>query len=151
MPKGGYRKGAGRPKGSKTKLTSEIALKAAGEGITPLEVMLRTMRHLWAEAHAVDAQGKPGFDEPKALEACEIAKAAAQYVHPKLNSIEANPENPLKLGLDINSEDIMIEAARRMAFMVMRGAIAAAKRTSPGRKPVTVNQVQDKRKAKSTG
>ena len=42
--KGGKREGAGRKPGSKTKKTAEIALKAAEEGITPLEYMLNVMR-----------------------------------------------------------------------------------------------------------
>jgi hypothetical protein len=37
MPKGGARKGAGRPKGGKTKRTREIAQKLALTGLTPLE------------------------------------------------------------------------------------------------------------------
>ena len=152
--KPGERRG-GRQKGSKNRSTLEHiarANEAAKEGITPLELMLNNMRRLDAEAYAVDEKtGLTMVNEEKAMQSVEIAKAAAQYVHPKLNSIEANPENPLKLGLDINSEDVMIEAARRMAFMVMRGAIAEAKRTSSGRKLVTVNQVQDQKKTRSIG
>jgi hypothetical protein len=47
MPKGGARKGAGRPKGGKTKRTREIAQKLALTGLTPLEVMLKAMRLYW--------------------------------------------------------------------------------------------------------
>jgi len=75
--RGGRRRGAGRPLGSKNKRTAEIARAAAESGITPIEVMLGTMRELWA-------QGTP---EAK-REAAEIAKDAAPYIHPRLASID---------------------------------------------------------------
>jgi hypothetical protein len=75
--RGGKRRGAGRPLGSKNQRSAEIARAAAEEGITPIEVMLGTMRELWA-------QGTP---EAK-REAAEIAKDAAPYIHPRLASID---------------------------------------------------------------
>src|SRR5215510_3032077 len=75
--RGGRRPGAGRPVGSKNQRTAEIARAAAESGITPIEVMLGTMRELWA-------QGTP---EAK-REAAEIAKDAAPYIHPRLASID---------------------------------------------------------------
>jgi hypothetical protein len=75
--RGGRRRGAGRPLGSKNERTAEIARAAAESGITPIEVMLGTMRELWA-------QGTP---EAK-REAAEIAKDAAPYIHPRLASID---------------------------------------------------------------
>jgi hypothetical protein len=78
MPSGGRRPGAGRPHGAKGRKTIERAKlteEAAASGVTPLEVMLQTMRALWAknteEAHK---------------QACEIAKDAAPYLHPRLSS-----------------------------------------------------------------
>lgn len=47
--RGGARKNAGRKAGAATKRTREIADKAAEEGLTPLEVMLQTMR-AWSVA-----------------------------------------------------------------------------------------------------
>lgn len=47
MAKGGYRPGAGRPKGSKTKTKKkvmDIEAAAASEHLTPLEYMLKIMR-----------------------------------------------------------------------------------------------------------
>ena len=35
--------------------TREIADQAAAEGVTPLEVQLRTMREYWRQAHATGA------------------------------------------------------------------------------------------------
>src|SRR5262250_1702930 len=75
--RGGRRPGAGRPVGSKNQRTAEIARAAADAGITPIEVMLGTMRELWA-------QGTP---EAK-REAAEIKKDAAPYIHPRLASID---------------------------------------------------------------
>ena len=75
--RGGRRRGAGRPLGSKNRRTAEIARAAAESGITPIEVMLGTMRELWA-------QGTP---EAK-REAADIAKDAAPYIHPRLASID---------------------------------------------------------------
>ena len=75
--RGGRRRGAGRPLGSKNKRSAEIARAAADSGITPIEVMLGTMRELWAK----------GTPEAK-REAAEIAKDAAPYIHPRLASID---------------------------------------------------------------
>jgi hypothetical protein len=47
--RGGRRPGAGRPAGSKNQRSAEIARAAADSGITPIEVMLGTMRELWAQ------------------------------------------------------------------------------------------------------
>jgi hypothetical protein len=47
--RGGRRPGAGRPIGSKNQRSAEIARAAAESGITPIEVMLGTMRELWAK------------------------------------------------------------------------------------------------------
>jgi len=49
MPRGGYRPGAGRPKGSKTKCkgaetVTGSRVSANSENLTPLEFMLRIMR-----------------------------------------------------------------------------------------------------------
>jgi hypothetical protein len=80
--RGGKRPGAGRPKGKpsqKTIARLKIAEQATAEGITPLDVMLRTMRALWDQDTA----------EAK-LAACEIAKDAAPYIHPRLSAIEQN-------------------------------------------------------------
>ena len=71
---GGKRRGAGRPPGSASKKTREIADKALAEGITPLEVMLEAMR---------DAYGKKDL-----AEAARFAEKAAPYCHARFSSIE---------------------------------------------------------------
>jgi hypothetical protein len=81
------RPGAGRKKGGQNKKTREIADRAAAEGITPIEVMLRTMRKRW------DAE-----DEPGALEAAQMA---APYVHPRLSTVDAKHSGSLDVaGID---------------------------------------------------
>lgn len=72
---GGARKGAGKPRGAKTRVTQE-AIKRAGEGETPLEYMLRVMRD----------DGVP--DERRD----EMALAAAPFVHAKLSQTEIKAE-----------------------------------------------------------
>lgn len=68
--RGGKRPGAGRKKGAKTKRKSAIAKEAVNRGISPIEVMLETMRELWAEG--------------KKTEACVIAHDAAPYCHSRM-------------------------------------------------------------------
>ena len=82
MARGGARKGAGRKRGSVTRKTAEIANRAAAEGITPLEYMLKLLRD---EPPAdADAQVRLRYDALR----FEAAKAAAPYMHPRLNAIE---------------------------------------------------------------
>ena len=86
MPRGGRRPGAGRKPGSANKKTRAIADKAAAEGITPLEVMLQTMRALWDSA--VAENGKV-TDFEKAQAACSTGKDAAPFIHPRMQTIQA--------------------------------------------------------------
>jgi hypothetical protein len=101
--RGGARVGAGRKAGSATKKTREIADKAAGQGITPLEVMLDNMRFAHSEASGILAQLLSNVSDPADLPAKfdalkavmgyrgmaqEAAKDAAPYLHPRLNAIE---------------------------------------------------------------
>lgn len=104
MPKGGVRPGAGRKRGSLSKKTREIAEKAQELGITPLEVMLGTMRALWekAEQGEIEYQG----DEIKTpldfrLMATEVAHKAAPYIHPKLSNIDANIKGDMGIKIEI--------------------------------------------------
>lgn len=71
---GGKRTGAGRKRGSKTAKTRNVAIELHANGITPLEYMLSVMRN---EAN------------PQ-TERMDAAKGAAPYMHPRLNTIEAN-------------------------------------------------------------
>ena len=81
MPRGGRRPGSGRPRGSANRRTREIADRAAEEGLTPLEYMLQVMRD----------------DEAVPARRDDMAKAAAPYLHPRLQAVEdakAKPEEP---------------------------------------------------------
>lgn len=74
MARGGARPGAGRKAGAATQKTREIADKAASEGLTPLEYMLRILR---------DETREDG-------ERFEAAKQAAPYVHARLAAVQAD-------------------------------------------------------------
>ena len=68
----GNRGGPGRPKGSLDRRTREIAERAAQEGVTPLEYMLKILRD-------------PDSSREDKMWAAE---KAAPYCHPKLASVE---------------------------------------------------------------
>ncbi len=70
MGRGGTRDGAGRKAGTLNKRTQEVARRVAEEGITPLEYLVNVMNDENAkESLRIDA-----------------AKAAAPYMHPRLNA-----------------------------------------------------------------
>lgn len=72
--KGGARAGAGRKKGVPNKRTQLVQDAVAASGITPLDFMLKVMR-----------DPKKPFDMR-----LDAAKAAAPYVHAKLQSVEVS-------------------------------------------------------------
>tara|TARA_R110002020_G_scaffold36894_35_gene111027 strand:- start:2534 stop:2887 length:354 start_codon:yes stop_codon:yes gene_type:complete len=75
--RGGYRPGAGRPKGSPNKATAARQREIEQSGVTPLDYMLSVMR---------DEDAPPARRD-------EMAKAAAPYVHPKLASTQISGPN----------------------------------------------------------
>ncbi len=81
MPKGGQRTGAGRKAGVPNKASIARQLKAASEGILPLDVILQTMRKMW--------------DDGEHLSACQLARDAAPYLHPKLSPKTAEGTDPV--------------------------------------------------------
>ena len=87
--KGGARPGAGRPKGMPNRKTVEQAIEVAKTGETPLAYLLRIMRDTEA-------------DEAKRIDS---AKAAAQYVHPKLSAVDASVEAVVTLGDILDNVD----------------------------------------------
>ena len=70
MPRGGKRPGAGRPRGAISKSTRAILEAVAAGGEMPVEYMLRIMRDPREPAARRD----------------EMAKAAAPYLHPKMQA-----------------------------------------------------------------
>ena len=86
MARGGKRPGPGRKPGvpsNKTINRLKIAEEAAADGITPLEVMLTQMRSYW-DADTDEARAK----------ACDIAKDAAPYLHPRLSAVDTTLKDP---------------------------------------------------------
>lgn len=83
--RGGKRAGSGRKLGAATKKTREIADRAAQEGETPLEYMLRIMRD-------EDADLAMRFD---------AAKSAAPYIHPRLATVDAKVKGDMGLTVEI--------------------------------------------------
>ena len=115
MPRGGRRTGAGRKPGAVTAKTREAAVKALPDGITPLEVILRTMRHLWKDATAVDEKTGSAsiIDDAKAKEAMAVAASAAPYCHARIAPKEESPPTA-----DQGEEIDLQDAGRRMAFLL---------------------------------
>lgn len=124
MANGGARPGAGRKPGGANQKTREIADRAAREGITPLEVMLRAMREhvehsdsLRKQADEADIQLLTGErednDTPVKLrgaalaaitEAASMAKDAAPYMHPRLANVISTIDADVRTRVQIVSE-----------------------------------------------
>jgi hypothetical protein len=94
MPRGGKRPGAGRKRGrlnNRTIAHKELASAAAGEGITPLELMLKRMRYYHSLAEREMRKGEEADRHiiDAALKAAnESAKDAAPFLHPRLSAVE---------------------------------------------------------------
>lgn len=119
MPRGskpGERRG-GRKAGSANLKTRAIADKAAREGITPLEVLLRAML---AE-----------LKQDNIKEAAAYARDAAPYMHPRLSAVAAKVRNIASLD---ELSDQELEALAR-AEGVSDGALAEASGGDAGEAP----------------
>lgn len=100
-PKGGSRPGerrGGRKKGAANRRTCEIANKAATEGITPLEVLLEEMQLM----HTTVAESRVNGIDPQTLvmqvsELRELARAAAPFIHPRLQSSQVKVADPVDI------------------------------------------------------
>ncbi len=89
MARGGKRTNAGRKPGTVSAAPARrkaVAEKALEAGLSPLDVMMTTMRALWAQA--VDETGKV-VNIGKAMQANIVAKDAAPFIHAKLSSVNA--------------------------------------------------------------
>jgi hypothetical protein len=93
------KRGRGRPVGSMSKKSQEIATRAAEQGITPLEYMLNVMRDDMAEPERRD----------------RMASSAAPYMHPKLNAIEHTGKDGGAIQGTIKLEIIGVNPARGTA------------------------------------
>jgi hypothetical protein len=110
MPRGGPREGSGRKQGTPNKASAARQAEIAASGVTPLEVMLANMRfhHQQAE-ELIGLMSSAESPEARIQILGEIVRQrqiaqrcaadAANYVHPKLASVQhgGDPDNPLKL------------------------------------------------------
>lgn len=99
MARGGKRPNSGRKPGTvseATKRRKEVAEKAMAEGISPLDVMLTTMRALWKLA--ADDEGNV-VNIGRAMQANVVAKDAAPFLHPKLSAttLRGDEDAPLSV------------------------------------------------------
>jgi hypothetical protein len=117
--------------GSLSKRTRAIAEQAASKGITPLEVMLKTMHDLLEESnkclgydHGVTDPGNAHHDAEllenrvKLLNmAATIAKHAAPYIHPRLSAIEHTGKDgaPLQSGVLVVPSTMSMDEWERAA------------------------------------
>ena len=86
MAHGGARPGAGRKRGGVNRTTQEAIEQAKEGGQMPLDFLLGIMRDV-------------GADEAKRI---DCAKAAAPYLHHKLNTIDATVQGDVGLTVVIN-------------------------------------------------
>ena len=103
------KKTGGRQAGTPNKASAARQAEVAASGVTPLEVMLANMRFHHRQAEELELLSAAESPEAKIqilgeasrhrqmAQAC--AKDAANYVHPKLASVQhgGDPDNPLKL------------------------------------------------------
>lgn len=106
-------KTGGRQKGAANKKTREIADKAAQEGVTPLEYMLTIMREPFPpELKDAVENGQINAEAVAAIagwhaKRFEAAKAAAPYIHPKLQTttVQGDKDKPLNHSVEIHIVD----------------------------------------------
>ena len=104
MARGGARPGAGRKRGTisqKTRERREVAKRLKFEGVMPLEVILTTMRDVWA-----DANRGPAPNLAKRMQAVMLAEKAAPYLHPRLANVapdsgEEDDPTPVKVEVTV--------------------------------------------------
>jgi len=106
-----------------------LAAGVVDEAITPLEIMLITMRELWMEARL----GVEGVDEAKRMQAVTLAQKVAPYVHAKAPSAkaaagadEAPPEATMEADLALVLRQL--SGAERQALMPVLARVAHADR-----------------------
>jgi len=93
----------GRPKGSKSQITADIALAATAADVTPIEVKLAAMRRYFGRYEELVEAGADQAECDAAIDrADEIATTCAPYCHPRLNAIAAQVNNVGKSDGDDN-------------------------------------------------
>jgi hypothetical protein len=84
--RGGKRPGSGRKKNSPNRASANREREAAASGATPRDVMLMSMRSLWALADE-SKKDKKAF-EHYIRAAAAVAKDVAPYIHPRLSTVD---------------------------------------------------------------
>jgi len=112
--KPGERRG-GRKKGVPNRASQRRQAEVAASGATPLDVLLRRMRYHDAQAEAALKKKDATSAERHMREADDAARAAAPYVHPKLQSIQhtGREGGPIEVA-DMSRNDL----ARRILHML---------------------------------
>lgn len=103
------KRGRGRPKGSANIRRQALVQKLVDEGVTPLHVMLNTMRDIWNEALKIE-EFIPRVE--KKMMAVGVAEKAAPFIHPKLASIEKKVEHTFDP--DTKTDDEILEIVARL-------------------------------------
>jgi hypothetical protein len=109
--RGGKRNGAGRPKNSRNKRTSELQARIRASGLTPLDFMLAVMRN---SKVAIETR-------------FSAAQAAAPYVHAKLSAIEHSGADSGAVQVEVKHYTD-IEAARLIGRLLSK--VDSCKRNS---------------------
>jgi hypothetical protein len=121
MPRGskpGERRGGRKPgtPNRRTVARKQLADLVLKDGVTPLEMMLSTARELYAQ----------GTMQAK-LSACELAKDAAPYVHPRLSPVQdVVVLPPLDGSLADQGRSVLTSAAAGQITLDQAGAFVQA-------------------------
>jgi hypothetical protein len=98
--RGGRRAGAGRKPNVPNKASAKRERDAAASGTTPRDILLMSMRSLWALAEENKSNKKAFAHYVRA--AAAIAKDAAPYFHPRISTVEqAASTSPVKHMIEI--------------------------------------------------
>ena len=129
MPRGGARTGAGRKAGSTDKAMNKISadrvLHATGTGPnrTPLAFMLAVMND----------------DKQKVSLRLQAAQAAAQFIHPKLSSVEMKAESKHTLSVQSDLARALKEIAEAARMRTIEGEAVTVLEPATLIKPDTVS------------
>jgi len=119
--KGGPKTG-GRKKGSRNLYVLETQVRERiinQRKMTPLEFLLKGMETPYPKGRGSTPSRKAAIDAHR----LECAKAAAPYMHPRLQAIHHSTTTETAEALHFNkSEPALLEAARRIAFVMAMGA-----------------------------
>jgi hypothetical protein len=98
--RGGKRAGAGRKPNVPNRASAQREREAATSGATPRDVLLMSMRSLWALADQNKNNKKAFAHYVRA--AAAVAKDAAPYFHPRISTVEqAASASPVKHIIEI--------------------------------------------------